>query len=285
MTDRRRLASNGRVAHVSLRGQVEAGRFVEGARRQPSVTSVALLSRPDGARARELVTGEVFVVLDDDGRHSFGFAERDGYCGYVGSALLYPAAAVTHRVVAARSYRKAASGLKDTSRAFHLSFGSLLRVVGERDGWAEIEIDPSDRGEPARQFVPAVHLAPVGQRFGNPADVAELLLGTPYLWGGNSAFGIDCSGLVQAACLACGIPCPGDSDMQAAELGRALPPETPPARGDLLFWKGHVAIAADAATLIHANAYHMAVAFEPIEAAIARIAAQGDGPVTSRRRP
>ena len=101
---------------------------------------------------------------------------------------------------------------------------------------------------------------------------------------GNSGTGIDCSGLVQAALLAAGHPCPGDSDLQEAVLGAALEPGIAPERGDLYFWKGHAAMAVDAETLIHANAHHMAVAYEPIAAAIARIAAQGGGPVTSRRR-
>jgi cell wall-associated NlpC family hydrolase len=129
--------------------------------------------------------------------------------------------------------------------------------------------------------VPLVHLAPLEVPEADPVVVSERFLGTPYLWGGNSAAGIDCSGLVQAACLACGIACPGDSDMQAA-LGVAA--EGPPRRGDLLFWKGHVALVRDAETLIHANAHHMAVTVEGIEAATARIAAQGHGPVTAHRR-
>ena len=96
--------------------------------------------------------------------------------------------------------------------------------------------------------------------------------------------GIDCSGLVQAAFLACGTACPGDSDQQANELGEALPPDAAFERNDLVFWKGHVALVADAATFIHANAGHMATVFEPIEDALARIEAQGDGTPTGHRR-
>jgi len=118
----------------------------------------------------------------------------------------------------------------------------------------------------------------------DPVTIATVLLGTPYLWGGNSAFGIDCSGLVQAACMVCGIACPGDSDMQAAGLGQLVTDGSPPRRGDLLFWKGHVAWVSGPDTILHANAHHMAVAYEGLVAAVARIAAQGGGPVTAHRR-
>jgi cell wall-associated NlpC family hydrolase len=114
--------------------------------------------------------------------------------------------------------------------------------------------------------------------------VAELFLGTPYLWGGNSRWGLDCSGLVQAGLLACGLACPGDSGDQERELGTAPPEGTPAQRGDLLFWRGHVAWVSGDNMLLHANAHHMAVVFEPMDQAIARIEAQGDGPVTAHKR-
>jgi cell wall-associated NlpC family hydrolase len=118
----------------------------------------------------------------------------------------------------------------------------------------------------------------------DPAGVAELFLGAPYLWGGNGSDGLDCSGLVQAALLACGVPCPGDSDQQEERVGRPLAEGEPLRRGDLVFWKGHVAMALDAARLIHANAGAMAVAVEALDRAVVRIGAQGDGCPTSRRR-
>ena len=133
-------------------------------------------------------------------------------------------------------------------------------------------------------FVPAPHLCPLGRWAADAASVAERFLGTPYLWGGNSRAGIDCSGLVQAALTAAGHFCPGDSDMQERSVGLPVAPGEAPRRGDLYFWKGHVAMAVSADRLIHANGFHMAVGYEGIEAAAERIAAQGEGPVTAIRR-
>jgi hypothetical protein len=156
-----------------------------------------------------------------------------------------------------------------------LSFGARFRIVSETDRFMETA---------AGTFLPKSHLRPLERPFRDPVTVAQLFFGTPYLWGGNSGTGIDCSGLVQAALLAAGHACPGDSDLQEMAVGEPLAPGVPPERGDLYFWKGHVAMAVDGETLIHANAHHMAVAYEPIAAAIARIAAQGGGAVTLRRR-
>ena len=279
MTDRRRLHSNGRVAETDLMGRVEAEIFVDGEDRQVIRPVIPLWNEPGGRRARELVFGEGFRLLEDRDGHAFGYTLRDGYAGYVETAALAaPGRQATHVVCARLTHALPEPDFKTGGPPLLLSLGARVSVAGQTGRWAGI-MTPD-----ARLFVPATHLRPVDSPEPDPVAVAERLLATPYLWGGNSALGIDCSGLVQIACLACGIPCPGDSDMQRAELGKDLPDDAPLQRGDLLFWKGHVAWVADAETLIHANVFHMAVAYERADAAIARIAAQGDGPVTARKR-
>jgi cell wall-associated NlpC family hydrolase len=199
-------------------------------------------------------------------------ASRDGYPGFLPDAALTEGI-VTHRVSARATHLYPAPDFKTRER-FSLSHGARLQVLSEQGRFAETP----------QGYVPRAHLTPLGTLYTDPVTVAETLLGTPYLWGGNSSFGIDCSGLVQAGCLACGIACPGDSGPQEQGLGQHLSDTAPLRRGDLLFWRGHVAWVSDPDTLLHANAHHMAVAYEPIRDAIARITAQGGGPVTSRRR-
>ncbi|WP_417209302.1 C40 family peptidase [Antarctobacter sp.] len=283
MMDRRLTAFNGRVAHVSLRGQVAADRFVEGERYRVVCPVADMLAKPDGGRDRQLLRGEGVRVLDLQDSMAFGFAEQDGYVGWMAAAALIatPDAAETHRVSAAQSYGKSTPGLKAMGRITPLSLGTKLTVLDVVDGWARA--DWSRGTAPQDIFVPSQHLAPIDTQDSDPVAVAERLVGSPYLWGGDSSFGIDCSGLVQIAMHACGQTCPRDSDMQEA-LGRALPPGTPPQRGDLLFWKGHVAWVADPDTILHANAHAMAVAYEPINQAVARIEKQGDGPVIRHAR-
>ena len=131
--------------------------------------------------------------------------------------------------------------------------------------------------------MPLRHLRALGDWAEDPVTVAESLLGTPYLWGGNSRFGLDCSGLVQLSMHCCGKPCPGDSDMQMS-LGRLLPANEPMKRGDLILWKGHVALMVDRDRIIHANGHTMSVAHEGVKDAVARISTGGGGLVLARQR-
>ena len=231
---------------------------------------VDLCRAPEGARDRQLLFGESVTVHGDVGEWCYVQARKDGYCGYVRAEALGEVSEPTHVVTAPATHLYAEADFKSPDR-MSLSFGSLVTVLADAGRYLET----------AEGYVPRTHISPLPHLFEDPAAVAALFLGTPYLWGGNSRFGIDCSGLVQAALLACGTACPGDSDMQET-LGKAA--EGGYVRNDLLFWKGHVALVVDAERLIHANAHAMAVVHEPIEAAIARIAAQGDGPVTGHRR-
>lgn len=272
--DRRLWPANERVCSVALDGQVEGAKVVTGAARQAALPVVDLLSAPDGGRDRQLQMGDGFTVLEDREGWSFGQSLKDGYCGYVQTQTLTDAITATHSVSSRATHLYSHEDFKSPERAA-VSFGSKLTLIDERRKFYETHDG---------LFVPKKHVRPLGQNFADPVTIAQLHFGTPYLWGGNSSFGIDCSGLVQAALLACGIDCPADSDMQMDALGRDIPEGDPLQRGDILFWKGHVGMMVDADTLIHANAHHMAVAYEPIMAAIIRIEAQGDGPVTARKR-
>lgn len=288
MSDPRELKSNGRVAHISLRGQVEAERFARG---ETKAAAAPIVGIHDAGRAlqRELLLHDPFVVLEECDGWAFGFGARDGYVGYVWAEVLAPALwEPTHVISAPASYVIGSPKLTHGEEITPISLGTELHVFATHEGdrWAEVSVlrAPGDVDGHKRDwcsYVPLAHLRPIGEPESDPVAVAERLLGVPYHWGGNSSQGTDCAGLVQMACRACGIDAPADSDQQMV-LG--APATGAPRRGDLLFWKGHVAWVADADRIIHANGTHMAVVYEGRDAAIERIMAKGEGPVVAHRR-
>jgi cell wall-associated NlpC family hydrolase len=268
--DRRLTPATDRVAHVSLQGQLDRPSFTEGEPLRVSVALVDLLRTPGGARDRQLWLGERFTVVDRQDGHAFGFAEKGGYCGWLPDAALADGPAPTHWVASPGThlYPEPRSASRELAA---LPTGAGLAVVGRVDKWAET----------TQGFVPFRHLRPVGDFLTDPVAVAEACLNTPYLWGGDSRAGMDCSGLAHLAFHACGRQIPRDSDLQFD----ALPPirAEDARRGDLVFWKGHVAIVTGPDRIIHANGFTMSVAHEGLADAIARILPV-DGPVTGWRR-
>ena len=273
MRDPRLTPANARVAHDTLRGVVQADRFTPGMLRRVITPVADILRAPNGPRDRQALFGEHILLLEEIDGFGFIQAERDGYVGYMDLANMGSAQRPTHWVSAAGSHLYPHADFK-TQEDTTLSFGARVSITADHGRFSETQDG---------KFVPSTHLSPIGTTLPDPTKTAALFLGTPYLWGGNSRAGIDCSGLVQAALMAAKYDCPGDSDMQE-KIGRNIPEGAPLNRGDLLFWKGHVAMVFDHERLIHANAHHMAVVLEPIEVAIARIADQGDGAVTAQRR-
>jgi cell wall-associated NlpC family hydrolase len=260
------------LAAKYLQGKVEAARFVEGKRREviEPQAPVRTAPRPDASLLTEALQGERVTIYDSNGEGwAWGQLDADGYVGWLPeSALGPPGPAATHKVAALRTLVFPGPSIKLPPLA-GLPLGSTLAIARFEDRLAIT----SGGG-----YLPAAHLRPVGEFESDFVAVAERFAGVPYLWGGKTALGLDCSGLVQVALTACGIACPRDSDMQEAAVGTPVAPAAGYAnlqRGDLLFWKGHVAIVRGSDSLIHANAFHMAVAIEPMTGAIERIRQAG----------
>ncbi len=256
------------LAATHLQGKVTAERYVEGKVLQviEPIADMRRAPSPDAALDTQALYG-ARVTIDETTEEgwAWGQLETDGYVGWLpANALTESGPVPTHKVIAPRTLAFPAPDIKRPPLAA-LPMNSRLAVV-RQDGKFVVTING--------WHLPASHMAPLARAQPDFVSVAEMFLGTPYLWGGKSVLGIDCSGLVQVSLQAAGIACPRDSDMQEAALGRAVGWHEL-TRGDLLFWPGHVAIACDAQTMLHANAHHMMVAREPVGVALKRISAAG----------
>ena len=259
------------LAAKHLEGRVKAARFVEGELYAVS-DALAPMRRapsPDAPLETQALKGERVTIYDrSENGWAWGQLASDGYVGWLPEAALTQTLITpTHRVIALRTFAFPGPSIK-LPPAEHLPLGARIKIVEQDDTFAVT-------GQ--QHYLPRRHVAPLATHEPDFVAVAERFVGTPYLWGGKSSFGIDCSGLVQVALDAAGITAPRDSDMQERALGLNVPPSQWQAlrRGDLMFWKGHVAIVRDADSIVHANAHHMATAVEPLAAAIARISAAG----------
>ena len=263
------------IAGESLEGLIRAEVYLEPKVLTCTRPAAGIHRSPDAASEQmdQLLFGEIFEVLEEEGVFLWGQARRDGYVGFVeAQALARVNLPPTHRIAALRTYAFAENSIKSRATGPY-SLGSLVAVEADEGRLVKVA---------GAGWMTAAHLMPIGEFETDPAEVAERFLGTPYLWGGRESLGLDCSGLVQQALFACGQACPRDTDQQAT-LGRAID-RAEFARGDLVFWKGHVAMGLDATRIVHANGFHMMTAIEPLDEAIARIAASGNGEPTSYRR-
>jgi cell wall-associated NlpC family hydrolase len=261
-----------------LRGQVDAARYADATLMQVSAAIAPIRAKPapDAMQESQIQFGETFAVYDERDGFAWGQAKLDGYVGYVDmDALSAPVVAPSHRISALRTYVFSAASIKSAPH-FLLSLNARVTIEAIEGKLAKI----------ARSgWVPAHHLQLVDVFAPDWVAEAERFLHAPYQWGGKESLGLDCSGLIQAAMHAAGRACPRDSDMQAEMVGEPRPLDLDQLqRGDLLYWKGHIGLMIDATRLLHANAFHMAVAIEPAAEAVARIAATGT-PLKAIKRP
>jgi len=263
------------LADAALRGWVDAERYSKAVEARCMAARATVYSRPayNAQAVSELALGEEFFVVKRGAHWAWGWCAHDHYVGYVDVDRFGNHLTPTHRVIARTALIFSEASIKSTV-SVRPSIGSLVVAYDELDGG----LIRTDHG-----FIHRRHLVPIGEFADDPLEVALRLAGAPYLWGGRTGEGIDCSGLVQVSLGLCGIASPRDCDQQMTALGEAIDPAGA-RRGDLVFFPGHVGIMADAANLLHANAFWMTTLVEPLADVVARLAPTYDQPILAVKR-
>ena len=275
--DPRRTPARSDLAAAHLQGVIDAPHYAQGRPMRVVDEAIALRARAEGdcSLDTQVLHGEAVMVYEMDEGWAWGQALADGYVGYMSAdALVESGAAPSHKVIVPRTFLYPADNMKMPVLGA-LPLGALVEARAVRGDFTQLA---------SGLFVVSAHLADICVHQPDFVSVAEGFQAAPYLWGGKTWLGLDCSGLVQIALQAAGVAAPRDTDMQQAELGTALAADAALQRGDLVFWRGHVGVMQDAEHLLHASGHHMQVVSEPFSQARARIAARSQGDVTAIRR-
>ncbi len=238
-----------------------------------SIANIYKKNNKNSGIVSQILLGEDFKSQSKIGKFYKGYKAYDKYKGFIEAKDLHlDKNKKTHKIISKECniYKKPNNKYKLNKKIF---FNSRISILDDKNSFIQTK----------NGWILKKNIKPINFRKKHFLDNIKLYLNTKYLWGGNSPKGLDCSALVQELLKFNNIYCPRDSKDQKKFFRKEISIKNI-RKGDLLFWKGHVAIALSNKKLVHAFGPRKKVVIMGIKETVKKIYSKSKLPLLCVKR-